>query len=63
MLSPLDRAQEVQRQFAAADLIVLLLSADFFASPDCLAIMEQALERSRTDNVRVTPTHNMVALP
>lgn len=50
-----DRAQEVKHQFDAADIALLLLSADFFNSPDCLALMEQALQRSKERKVRVIP--------
>ena len=38
-----------------ADLILLLLSADFFASKECLAVMQQALERQRTGSAHVIP--------
>jgi hypothetical protein len=50
-----DRVQAFQHQFEAADLVLLLLSADFFSSSDCLAMMEQALERSQTGTTRVIP--------
>lgn len=37
----------LKEQLDQADLILLLLSADFFASPECLAAMEHALQRAR----------------
>jgi internalin A len=48
-----DRVQAFQHQLNAADLVLLLLSADFFTAPNCLDMMEQALERSRTGAVQV----------
>lgn len=47
--------QELRQQLERAHLILLLLSADFFNSPDCLAMMEQALQRSQTGAVQVIP--------
>jgi hypothetical protein len=49
------REQEWQHQLNQANLIVLLLSADFFASPDCLTMMKQALEHSHAGTTRVIP--------
>src|SRR5690349_16189752 len=50
-----DRVQVFQHHLATADIVLLLLSADFFNSPDCLAMMEQALEHSQTGTTRVIP--------
>lgn len=50
-----DRMGELRRQVDSADLIVLLLSADFFANPECSILMEQALERLHGSTVRVIP--------
>jgi TIR domain len=52
-----DRVQEFQRQIDDADLVVLLLSADFFISLECLAMRDRALERARDSTTRV------IALP
>jgi hypothetical protein len=49
------REQEMRQQLERTHLILLLLSADFFTSPNCLMMMEQALARSRTGTVRVIP--------
>lgn len=49
------REQEYRQHLENASLILLLLSADFFHSPDCLAMMEHALERSRTGASQVIP--------
>jgi hypothetical protein len=49
------REQELRQHLERAHLILLLLSADFFASSDCLAIMDQALQSSQTGTVRVIP--------
>lgn len=48
------RKQELSQQMKHAHLI-LLLSADFFNSSDCLMLMELALERSRTGIARIIP--------
>lgn len=50
-----DRLRERQRQIEGAAIVLLLLSADFFASPDCNAQMEQVLECCRTGTMRVIP--------
>lgn len=50
-------AREVQigKHLAQANIIVLLLSADFFSSEECCALMERALQRSRESLVHVVP--------
>jgi hypothetical protein len=50
-----DRVQELQHQVDSADLVVLLLSADFFTSLECLAMRDRALERAHEGNIRVIP--------
>jgi hypothetical protein len=50
-----DRVQECQRQIDGADMVLLLLSVDFFDSPDCLVLMEQALQCSHSSTTRVIP--------
>lgn len=50
-----DHEKERKAQLEKADLVVLLLSADFFDSPDCLVLMDAALERSHNGAVRVIP--------
>src|SRR5690348_12970656 len=45
----------LREQLDQADLVLLLLSADFFASPECLAAMEHALERAHKSTTRVIP--------
>ena len=50
-----DREAKRRAQLEQADIILLLLSADFFDSLDCLTQMEVALERSHRDAVRVIP--------
>ncbi|HEX4204704.1 MAG TPA: TIR domain-containing protein, partial [Ktedonobacteraceae bacterium] len=47
--------QERSSHLDHADLILLLLSEDFFASKECLAIMQHALERQRAGSARVIP--------
>jgi hypothetical protein len=49
------REQEYRQHIKDAGLILLLLSADFFASSDCLAMMEQALERANEGIAQVIP--------
>lgn len=60
--------QEIEGHLAAADILVLLLSAQFLADESCYAQMEQALERFRTGRARVVPVFlrhvdNVQALP
>jgi TIR domain len=43
------------RQIESADFVLLLLSPNFFADPECYALMEHALERSHTGTTRVIP--------
>jgi TIR domain/NACHT domain len=50
-----NRAQELQRHVDGADLVVVLLSADFFSSPECLAMRDRALERAHEGKTRVIP--------
>lgn len=38
-----------------ADLVVLLLSADFFAHAECSLLMEQTLHHARTSTMRIIP--------
>src|SRR2546421_12485007 len=42
-----DRLKQLIAHLEQADVIVLLLSADFFASTQCLSLMDQALQRLR----------------
>jgi tetratricopeptide (TPR) repeat protein len=49
-------AQSVDENLKAADIIVLLVSPDFLASPDCQEIeMTQALERHARREARIVP--------
>jgi hypothetical protein len=50
-----NRHDEITRHFAQAGLLVLLLSADFFANTECYQLMELALERARRNQSRVIP--------
>lgn len=49
------RSDQVNSHLEQAQVIFLLLSADFFASEECLKIMERALERQQEDAARVIP--------
>jgi Putative ATP-dependent DNA helicase recG C-terminal/SIR2-like domain len=51
----LHRNKLLHDQLDRADLIVLLLSADFFTDNECLALMESALARHQQGTVRVIP--------
>jgi serine/threonine protein kinase/DNA polymerase III delta prime subunit len=55
LLAGANRQQQINKHLDQADLIVLLLSADFFASEDCMALMEHALRRQQNSAVYVVP--------
>lgn len=46
---------QIDAHMDQADLIILLLSADFFSSAECTAMMERAFDRYRNDGVRIVP--------
>ncbi len=50
-----DRLQQMTRQVDQADLIVFLLSSDFFVSDECITLMEQALARHHNKQVMLVP--------
>jgi hypothetical protein len=55
-LDPGDPFQEgINKHFYQAKLILLLVSTDFLYSPDCQVLMEKALERAKTGEIRVIP--------
>ncbi len=49
------RSQEIDVHLEQADLILLLLSADFFADDECIALMERALHLHQAGKVHVIP--------
>jgi nucleoside phosphorylase len=49
------RLEEMDKYLNQAQIILLLLSVDFFSSPECTAIMERALVRCQQENTRVIP--------
>jgi TIR domain-containing protein len=75
ILPGMDRAREIDRQLSTADVIPILLSANFLNSEDCCHQMYQARDRLHTGNVHVipvilspvnwkeTPVGNLQALP
>lgn len=55
-LDPGDSFQEgINKHFYRAKIILLLVSTDFFGSQDCQVLMEAALKRAQTSEVRVIP--------
>ena len=50
-----DKQQAIATHLETADVILLLVSADFLASDECLLEMKQALERQQRDEARVIP--------
>src|SRR6266446_4525256 len=50
-----DRILEIERNLNTAQIILLLLSAGFFASEHCDDLMTRALQRQKKDHVRVIP--------
>ncbi len=55
LLAGTDRVQQINAHLEQADLIVLLLSADFFDSNECIALMEQALRRYQHGAAHLIP--------
>lgn len=52
----MDWAQEIDRNLNHANLVLLLVSADFMASQYCMGIeLRQALKRQKAEGVRVVP--------
>ncbi|HEU5377977.1 MAG TPA: toll/interleukin-1 receptor domain-containing protein [Ktedonobacteraceae bacterium] len=49
------RDEQIARHLEQANIIVLLLSSDLFADRDCYKLMELALPRSQSGQVRVIP--------
>jgi DNA polymerase III delta prime subunit len=50
-----DRLKLLHNHLDQADLIVLLLSADFFTDDECIALMERALMRHQQGTARLIP--------
>ncbi len=55
ILAGTPRTQLINAHLEQADLIVLLLSADFFDSDECIALMERALRRYQRGAAHVIP--------
>ena len=55
ILAGADRNVEIERNLNTAQIILLLLSADFFASEYCYDVMTRALQKHKEDNVCVIP--------
>jgi serine/threonine protein kinase/DNA polymerase III delta prime subunit len=55
LLAGASRQQLISEHLNRADLIILLLSADFFSSEDCITLMKWALQRQQNSAVRVVP--------
>ncbi len=54
-LAGADRNVEIERNLNTAQIILLLLSADFLASGHCHDVMMRALQKHKEDNVCVIP--------
>jgi serine/threonine protein kinase/GTPase SAR1 family protein len=55
LLAGSPRQQQIDAHLEQADFVVLLLSADFFSSDECIAMMEHALSRQRDGRAHVVP--------
>jgi serine/threonine protein kinase len=55
LLAGAPHGQEINDHLERADLVVLLLSADFFASDDCITLMKKALLRHQRGEARLIP--------
>jgi hypothetical protein len=50
-----NRVQAIEKHLSSAHVIVLLMSADFLYSEECMATAQQALERQKAGAARVIP--------
>ncbi|HEU5380018.1 MAG TPA: toll/interleukin-1 receptor domain-containing protein [Ktedonobacteraceae bacterium] len=50
-----ERDEQIAKHLEQADIIVLLLSADFFANEECYNLMESTLQRSKSSQARIIP--------
>jgi hypothetical protein len=58
-----DRSKEISAQLASANLVLLLVSADFLASEYCFGVeVETALDRLKRGEVKVVPVLLKVCL-
>ena len=55
LLAGEDRIQWIEHQLQQIDMIVFLLSSDFFTSAQCVALMEQALSSEQSKIVTLVP--------
>jgi serine/threonine protein kinase len=55
LLAGVSRLQQINQHLDQADLIVLLLSADFFPSNECIALMQRALRLQQRRGVHLVP--------
>jgi hypothetical protein len=55
LLAGSPRTEQIHDSLERADLLMLLLSADFFASEECIALMEHALRRHQDGKARLIP--------
>ncbi len=51
----MDRDEEIATHLARADIIVLLLSADFFGNTECYQLMMRSLDHAQLGQARVIP--------
>ncbi len=49
------RQEQIDAHLAQAHLVILLLSADFFSSEDCMVLMHQAIFQQRNRGMQVVP--------
>ncbi|MFL5699653.1 MAG: protein kinase domain-containing protein [Ktedonobacteraceae bacterium] len=55
LLAGSPRQEQIDAHLAQVHLIILLLSADFFSSEDCIALMHQAIFQQRNRGIQVVP--------
>jgi serine/threonine protein kinase len=55
ILPGMPRQQQIYEHLEQANLIILLVSADFFSSDDCIALMERALQCQQHESTYVVP--------
>ena len=54
-LGTVPRTQQIHNHLDQSDLVVLLVSANFFADDECTALMEQAIQRAQNNEARLIP--------
>jgi len=55
MLAGNDRMDVIKNYLSTSDILLLIVSADFFASNDCDKLIEMSIKRHEMDNIQIVP--------